>query len=79
MACMQYNNSIKLELELEDHRNLNKQSDLRERFFGWATIRPERRFVPNSKKRQSQATFRPILKRRQSVPFVKSDNSSQIV
>ena len=53
---------------------------------GWATIRPKRRFVPRDNSSQitksdnsSQAAVRPILKRRQFVPFVKSDNSSQIV
>ena len=51
-----------------------------------ATIRPKRQFVPSDNSSQipksdnsSQASIRPILKRRQFVPFVKSDNSSQIV
>ena len=45
-----------------------------------------RQFVPSDNSSQipksdnsSQASIRPILKRRQFVPFVKSDNSSQIV
>ena len=53
---------------------------------GWAKIRPKRRFVPSDNSSQvtirpkfQKATIRPILKRRQFVPFVKSDNSSQIV
>ena len=48
-----------------------------------ATIRPKRQFIPNSKKRQfvpsdnsSQATIRPILKRRKFVPIIKSCNLS---
>ena len=46
--------------------------------MGWATIRPKRQFVPNSKKRQfvpsvnsshfEKATIRPICKKRQFVP-----------
>ena len=45
---------------------------------GWATIRPKRQFVPNSKKRQfvpsvnlshfEKASIRPICKKRQFVP-----------
>ena len=72
----------------------SSQATIRHKFQK-ATIRPKRQFVTNSKKRQfvpsdnssqipksdnsSQASIRPILKRRQFVPFVKSDNSSQIV
>ena len=59
---------------------------LRKDYRGWATIRPKRQFVPSDNSSQipkshnsSQASIRPILKRRQFVPFVKSDNSSQIV
>ena len=41
-----------------------------------ATIRPKRQFVPSDN--SSQATIRPILKKRQFVPFVKSCNLSPI-
>ena len=50
-----------------------------------ATIRPKRRFVPSDNSSQipksdnsSQATIRPILKRRQFVPIFKSCNLSPI-
>ena len=50
-----------------------------------ATIRPKRRFVPSDNSSQipksdnsSQATIRPILKRRQFVPIIKSCNLSPI-
>ena len=57
--------------------------------FRKASIRPKRQFVPISEKRQfvpsdssshfEKATIRLNCKKRQFVPIVKSDNSSQIV